>query len=87
MTPHVARRPARCDVTSLGGGPATVDRLRSMEWTGWKKYAVGRGLVNGRMNTVRLRRTRSCGQHGEYKVYSEMSIDDRPFHPILYCGD
>lgn len=87
MDPQVARKPARCDVTNVDGGPATVDELRHMEWTRWSKHAVGRGLVNGRPHRVRLKRTRPCGQHGEYKVYSQMSIDGRPFRSILYCGD
>ena len=87
MDPHVARTPARCDVTRRGNGPATVVKLRSMNWTRWNRRAVGRGLVNGRMKTIRLRRTRPCGQFGEFKVYSQMSINGRRFRPILYCGD
>jgi len=87
MDPHVARRPARCDVTRRAFGPPTVLELRSMEWTRWNRRAVGRGLVNGRVRTVRLRRPRPCGQFGEYKVYSQMSIGGRDFRPILFCGD
>ena len=58
-----------------------------MKWTTWNKHPVGRGLVNGKSHRVRLKKTRPCGQHGELKVYSKMSIDGRPFRPILYCGD
>ena len=58
-----------------------------MEWTTWNKHPVGRGLVNGTPHRVRLKKTRPCGQHGQFKMYSQMSIDDRPFRPILYCGD
>lgn len=86
MDPHLARKPARCDVTRLVG-TAAVSELRHMKWTRWAKRPVGRGLVNGRMNTVRLKGTRPCGPHGERKVYSKMSIAGRPFRPILYCGD
>lgn len=86
MDPHLARKPARCDVTGLRGLPAVYE-LRHMEWTRWNNDPVGRGLVNGRPHRVRLKRTRPSGQHGEYKVYSQMSIDDRPFQSILHCGD
>lgn len=87
MDPHVARKPGRCDVTRRSFGPASVVKLRSMNWTRWNKRARGRGLVNGRTKTIRLRRTRPCGQAGEFKVYSQMSINGRRFRPILYCGD
>ena len=87
MDPHVARHPGRCDVTRRSNGPATVVKLRSMDWARWSKRARGRGLVNGRTKTIRLRRTRPCGQFGEFKVYSQMSINGRRFRPILYCGD
>ena len=87
MDPHLARKPARCDVTRLDPGLPAVYELRHMEWTRWNKHPVGRGLVNGRPHRVRLKRTRPCGQHGESKVYSQMSIDGRPFRSILYCGD
>ena len=86
MPPHLARKPARCDVTVTSGLPA-VDYLRHMHWTTWNKHPVGRGLVNGNSHRVRLKKTRPCGQFGEHKVYSKMSIDGRPFRPILYCGD
>lgn len=87
MDPHVARRPARCDVTRTGNRPASVVRLRSMKWTRWSTRAVGRGLVNGRQGTVRLRRTRPCGRYGQYKVYSQMKLGRGAWRPILYCGD
>src|SRR3954454_14143505 len=87
MDPHVARRPARCDVTRLSNRPATVVKLRSMRWTRWSKRARGRGRVNGRQRTVRLRRARPCGQFGEYKVYSRMKIGRGAWRSILYCGD
>lgn len=83
MDPHVAREPARCDVTH----PRNVDELRHMRWSRWGEMAVGHGLVNGREHRVRLRRPRPCGQNGQFKVYSRMSIDSRPFSPIFYCGD
>lgn len=83
MTPHLDRRPHRCDVTHR----FSVDRLRHMRWAHWKKHALGRGKVNGKQHTVRLKRTRPCGQFGEFDVYSKMSIDGRPWHPILHCGD
>ncbi len=86
MDPHLARKPARCDVTVTGGLPS-VDYLRHMKWTTWNKHPVGRGLVNGTPHRVRLKKTRPCGQNGEFKVYSKMSIDGRPFRPLLYCGD
>ena len=86
MDPHLARKPARCDVTTVSGLPS-VDYLRHMEWTTWNKHPVGRGLVNGTPHRVRLKKTRPCGQNGQFKVYSKMSIDSRPFRPILYCGD
>lgn len=87
MSPHVARKPARCDVTEFDRGPATVDKLRHMRWPQWGERAVGHGLVNGREHRVRLQRARPCGQHGEFKVYSRMSIDSRPFRTIMHCGD
>jgi hypothetical protein len=87
MDPHHARKPARCDVTRLKPGLPELFELRHMEWTRWNKHPVGRGLVNGRPHRVRLKRTRRCGPNGEVKVYSQMSIDGRPFRPILYCGD
>ena len=34
-----------------------------------------------------LKKTRPCGPDGKFKVYSQMSIDGRPFRSILYCGD
>jgi hypothetical protein len=86
MNPHHDRRPARCDVTRLSGLPAVYE-LRHMKWTHWNKRPVGRGLVNGKLNIVRLKRTRPCGRDGEFKTYSQMSIAGRPFRPILYCGD
>lgn len=88
MPPRLARKPDRCDITQkLGGVPSRVAELRHMSWRTWNEGPVGRGLVNGTQHTVRLKHTRECGQHGEYDVYSEMSIDDRPFRNILYCGD
>lgn len=87
MPPHIARRPNRCDVTRLDGLPEVYE-LRNMEWTRWAKGARGQGRVDGNPNTtIRFKRARSCGQHGEYQVYSKMSINGRPFRPILYCGD
>jgi hypothetical protein len=87
MDPHLARKPTRCDVTRLSPGLPAVYELRSMHWTHWEKRPVGQGLVNRRMNTVRLKKTRPCGRHGQHKVYSKMSIAGGPFRPILYCGD
>lgn len=86
MPPHLARKPARCDVTVVSGLPS-VDLLRHMKWSSWNKHPVGQGLVNGEQHRVRLKNPRPCGQHGELKVYSKMSIDSRPFVPLLYCGD
>ena len=86
MDPHHARKPARCDVTVTSGLPE-VDYLRHMKWTTWNKHPVGHGLVNGSEHRVRLKKTRSCGPNGEVKAYSQMSIDNRPFQSILYCGD
>jgi hypothetical protein len=86
MDPHLARKPASCDVTRLGGLPEVFE-LRHMKWTTWNKRPVGRGLVNGKIKTVRLKKTRRCGRHGEKKVYSKMSIEGRQFRKILYCGD
>lgn len=83
MSPHVARRPSRCDVTRRNA----VIRLRSMNWSRFGKRAVGRGLVNGRMQKVRFKQPRPCGQNGEYKVYSRMAVGYHHSHPILYCGD
>jgi hypothetical protein len=87
MDPHLARRPARCDVTSRGKVPGYVKKLRSMEWTRWSTRAKGRGRVSGKQRTVRLRRTRPCGLNGEEKVYSQMKIGQGAWRPILYCGD
>jgi hypothetical protein len=87
MDPHLARRPASCDVTRLSNRPASVVKLRSMRWTRWHKRAQGRGLVNRRQRTVRLRRPRPCGLHGELSVYSQMRIGRNRWRPILYCGD
>ena len=86
MPPHLAREPARCDVTVVEG-VADVDRLRHMRWERWGELAVGHGLVNGRNHRVRFKRPRPCGPNGQSKVYSRMSIDSRPFRKILYCGD
>jgi hypothetical protein len=83
MDPHLAREPARCDVTH----PRNVDELRHMKWSRWGDLAVGHGLVNGREHRVRLKEPRPCGLNGQFKVYSRMSIDGRPFSSILYCGD
>ena len=89
MAPHLARKPARCDVTRYRRGiPAEVMRLRSMNWTRWGARAKGRGSVDGRGGTVvRLRRGRRCGPNGEYRVYSEMKIGSNSWRRILYCGD
>lgn len=90
MDPHQTRRPARCDVTRIGNSPAFVVRLRSMEWTRWSTPARGRGLVNGRQRTVRLKRARQCGPLryvGPNKVYTRIKVDNGPWRPILYCGD
>jgi len=82
--PRLARRPARCNVLV---NFRDVVKLRSMEWTRWSKRARGRGLVDGRQSTVRLRRRRPCGRNGQYKVYSQMSINGGAFRRILHCGD
>jgi hypothetical protein len=86
MDPHLAREPARCDVTVTEGLPR-VEELRHMKWRRWGELAVGHGLVNGREHRVRFKRARPCGPNGQSKVYSRMSIDSRPFRSILYCGD
>jgi hypothetical protein len=84
MDPHLARRPANCDVTAIGRNGTGVAKLRSMHWTRWGGHAKGRGLVNGRQRAVRLRRARPCGPD---KVYSQMRIGSSGWHRILYCGD
>ena len=81
--PDLKRRPHSCDVTKN----LRRDRLRKMKWSRWDNRARGRGLVNGKMQSVRLKKRRPCGQFGEYEVFSEMSIDGGPFRSILYCGD
>jgi hypothetical protein len=81
--PDLKRRPHSCNVTKH----RHVKRLRKMNWSRWDTRARGRGLVDGRVQSVRLRDRRRCGQHGEYKVFSKMSIGGGPFHSILYCGD
>src|SRR5688500_1850985 len=86
MPPHLARKPARCDVTVVESVPR-VEELRHMDWDRWGNLAVGHGLVNGRDHRVRFKRARPCGPNGQSKVYSRMSIDSRPFRKILYCGD
>jgi hypothetical protein len=86
--PRLARKPASCNVTRIGRGPAgPVVKLRSMRWNHWRGRAKGRGLVDGRQRTVRLRRGRPCGQHGEFSVYSRMKLGDQRWRPILHCGD
>lgn len=81
--PDLKRRPHGCDVTK----EFRRDRLRKMNWSRWDKRARGRGLVNGKRQSVRLRDRRPCGQFGQYKVFSKMSIGGGPFRSILYCGD
>ena len=81
--PDLKRRPHSCDVTKR----LHVQRLRKMKWSRWDKRARGRGLVNGRMQSVRLKNRRPCGQFGEYNVFSKMSIGGGRFRSILYCGD
>jgi hypothetical protein len=76
-----------CDVTRLSPGLPAVYELRHMKWTTWAKRPEGQGLVEGKMNTVRLKKKRPCGRHGQHNVYSKMSIAGGPFRPILYCGD
>ena len=85
-TPRLAHKPARCNLTQLGRH-GDVFRLRSMWWTRWNGFARGRGRVDGRQRTVRLRRGRPCGQHGEFTVYSKMKIGGGRWHTILHCGD
>ena len=81
--PDLKRRPHSCDVTKR----LHVHRLRKMKWKRWDKQARGRGLVNGKTRSVRLKKRRPCGQFGEYKVFSKISIGGGPFRSILYCGD
>ena len=45
MDPHLARKPARCDVTRLKPGLPELFEFRHMEWTRWNKHPVGRGLI------------------------------------------
>jgi hypothetical protein len=82
-TPRLAHKPARCNITQIGRHGDVVE-LRSMWWTRWRAYARGRGLVNGRQRSVRLRRGRPCGP---YSVYSQMKIGRSRWHRILHCGD
>lgn len=81
--PHLAHKPSGCDITRQ----YNTYRLRSMHWDRWNNRARGRGRINHRKHTVRLKKTRPCGQFGEFDVYSKMSIDGGPWHRILYCGD
>ena len=89
-SPHLAYKPARCDVTVTGPNGTGVAKLRGMRWTRWGGYAKGRGFVTTRQRTVRLRRPRPCGPPGRtVSVYSQMKVG-RPSNPwvrILYCGD
>jgi hypothetical protein len=87
MAPHLAFKPTRCDVTRLSPGVPAVYELRHMKWTTFAKHPEGQGSVEGEKNTVRLKKKRPCGRHGQHKVYSKMSIAGGPFRPILYCGD
>ena len=87
MAPHLARKPKACDVTRVSNQPASVVKLRKMHWGQWGGHAKGKGRVNGKQRAVRLRKTRPCGQHGEFSVYSQMKIGAKKWHKILYCGD
>ena len=84
MPPHLTRTPSRCDVTRVGGLPV-VEKLRNMDWSRWApEGARGQGRVGGnKSTTIRFKRTRPCGPNGEQRVYSKMSINGRPFHPVL----
>lgn len=84
--PRLAKKPGHCEITRNAGLPEIIE-LRKMRWTRWDNRGVGRGLVEGRRTVVRFKKTRPCGQFGEFDVYSEMSIGGRPFRSILYCGD
>jgi hypothetical protein len=86
MAPHLARKPKACDVTRLGH-TSTVVNLRKMHWGQWGGHAKGKGKVNGKKRAVRLRKTRPCGQHGEFSVYSQMRLGAKKWRKILYCGD
>ena len=86
MAPHLARKPKACDVTRLGH-TSTVVNLREMHWGQWGGHAKGKGKVNGKKRAVRLRKTRPCGQHGEFSVYSQMRLGAKKWRKILYCGD
>ena len=86
MSPHLATRPGRCNVTQLGRY-GDVFHLRSMSWSRWSGFARGRGRVDGDQRTVRLRRGRPCGLHGQFSVYSKMKIGGGRWHTILHCGD
>jgi hypothetical protein len=86
-SPHLARKPARCHVTPIGRHSEVV-KLRSMKWTHWGEgITKGKGKVDGKKRTVRLKRARPCGQNGEFSVYSRMRIGGKKWRPILYCGD
>jgi hypothetical protein len=85
-TPRLAHTPASCNLTTLGRN-GTVKKLRSMHWGQWGGIAKGKGLVNGKQRAVRLRKTRPCGQHDEFSVYSQMRIGAKKWRKILYCGD
>ncbi len=86
MAPHVAHKPARCNLTQTGRYGDVV-KLRSMWWTRWNGFARGRGRVDGKQQAVRLKRGRPCGLHGEFTVYSRMKIGRGRWHSILHCGD
>jgi hypothetical protein len=81
--PHLAQKPPGCEITH--GYKAW--ELRSMHWDRWNNRAKGRGRINHEKHTVRLKKTRPCGQFGQFDVYSKISIDGGPWHGILYCGD
>jgi hypothetical protein len=86
-SPHHAHKPARCNVSPIGRHTSVV-KLRSMKWTHWGEgITKGKGQVDGKKGTVRLRRPRPCGLHGELSVYSQMRIGRNRWRPIPYCGD
>lgn len=81
--PHLAQKPSGCEITRSSHSY----QLRSMHWDRWNNRAKGRGRINHRKHVVRLKKTRPCGQFGQFDVYSKMSIDGGQWHNILYCGD
>jgi hypothetical protein len=77
---RLAHKPARCSFYYVNNSV----KLRSMWWTRWGGFAKGRGKVDGKQRTVRLKRGRPCGP---FTVYSRFKIGDGGWHRMLHCGD